>query len=268
MSLTYGENMPEIRLAKEGGLAWFTIDHQERHNALTQEMMGQLAEGLEDVAVDQSVRAIIITGAGEKAFASGGDISRFGETRKDFEATQKSAARRKAIFERMNSIEKPVIAMIRGYCMGGGLAVAMETDLRFASSDATFAIPAAKLGIAYTATGMEKLSSLVGISAAKDILFSGRRLKAEEALSLGLINRVLPADELEPYTREYCQQLAMNAPLSIAASKFVLTQLALPPASRDNDRILEKQRVAAESEDIKEGRKAFLEKRKPVFRGM
>src|SRR5690606_29425609 len=172
-----------------------------------------------------------------------------------------------AIFEKMNALDKPVITMIRGYCMGGGLAVAMETDLRFASSDSTFAIPAAKLGIAYSATGIEKLSTLVGPGAAKDILFSGRRLKADEALSLGLINRVLPPEELEAYTRDYCEQLASNAPLSIASTKFIISQLALPHASRNTARIEELQRAAAESEDLKEGRKAFMEKRKPTFHG-
>jgi len=259
--------MPEIRFTKEGALAWFVIDHPERRNALTQEMMGQLSEGLRSIADDNDVRAVVITGAGEKAFASGGDISRFGETRKDFEATQKSAAYRRAIFEQMNTLEKPVVAMIRGYCMGGGLALALEADLRFASSDATFAIPAAKLGIAYSATGIEKLAALVGPSAAKDILFSGRRIKAEEALSLGLINKVLPAEELEGFTRDYCGQLAKNAPLSIASTKFVLGQLALPVSARDYEKIAELQRAAAESEDIKEGRKAFLEKREPRFQG-
>jgi enoyl-CoA hydratase len=259
--------MPEIRLSREDGIAWLVIDHPERRNALTPEMMQQLSQGLEEIASDSATRVVVIRGAGDRAFASGGDISRFGETRKDFASTQDAAAKRKAVFAQMTSMGKPVVAMIRGYCMGGGLALALQTDLRFASSDATFAIPAARLGIAYGAEGIEKLAGLVGPSVAKDILFSARRINADEALAMGLINKILPAEELETYTRSYCAALAQNAPLSIAASKFTIEQLALPPASRDVGRIEDLQRAAAESQDIVEGRTAFMEKRNPVFRG-
>ncbi|MDI6028820.1 enoyl-CoA hydratase-related protein [Corticibacterium sp. UT-5YL-CI-8] len=260
-------SMPEIRLTKEAGLAWLIIDHPERRNALNPEMMQQLSVGLDEVAKDISVRAIVLTGAGDKAFASGGDISRFGETRKDFEASQESAAKRKAVFAKMGAMDKPVVSMIRGYCMGGGMALALQTDLRFASTDATFAIPAAKLGIAYGPEGIEKLVALVGSSVAKDILFSARRITADEALAMGLINKVLTTGELEAFTRDYCLTLAKNAPLSIASSKFIIEQLALPAGARDTIRITDLQRAAAESDDIKEGRAAFLEKRPAKFVG-
>lgn len=259
--------MPEIRLHREGAIAWITIDHQERLNALTPEMTDRLGEAFDEVAADRQVRAVVLTGAGSKAFASGGDVSRFEETRKDYAATQAAAARRAATNGKMVAMEKPVVAMIRGYCMGGGMALALHADLRFASSDAVLGIPAARLGIAYSVPGIEKLTELVGLSAAKDILFSGRRVKAGEAMALGLLDRVVEPDALENVTRAYCEMLAKNAPLSIRSSKVILGELSKPASRRDTQRIEQVQRDAADSEDIKEGRNAFAEKREPVFVG-
>lgn len=259
--------MPEIRLERRDALAWLIIDHPERRNALTPEMMVQLGEHLDTISADQSYRAVVVTGAGEKSFASGGDISRFKETRKDYSTTQAAAKRRYEVFARMTHLDRPVVAMIRGYCMGGGMALALQADLRFAASDAVFAIPAARLGIAYSPTGIETLMSLVGPSAARDILYSGRRIQADEAMALGFVNRVAEPEELESLTLEYCGQLAQNAPLSMAASKLAVRELLKPAGSRDSEALEAASRRAAESADIVEGRTAFMEKRPPQFKG-
>lgn len=260
--------MPEIRLERNGSIARLVIDHPERRNALTPEMMQQLGEGLDAITADTTLRAVVLTGAGDRSFASGGDISRFGETRKDYESTKLAADRRAAVFRRIADLDRPVIAMIHGYCMGGGMALALQADLRFAADDALFAIPAARLGIAYGAEGIEKLMALVGPSVTKDILFSARRIDAAEALSLGLVNRVVPKAELEAVTHDYCEQLARNAPLSMASSKLTVRQLLKPAGDRDYGAIELSQRRAAESADIVEGRTAFMEKREPQFRGV
>ncbi len=259
--------MPEIRLTREGALAWLTIDHPERMNALTPEMMGQLDDALARIEGDRDIRAVIITGAGRKAFASGGDISRFAETRADHTQAREAGARRDAIFARLRDLPRPVVAMIHGYCMGGGLALALQADLRFAAEGAVFAIPAARLGIAYGPGGTEQLARLVGPSRAKDILLSARRFGAEEAERMGLVNRVLPPDTLEAHTRAYCGTLAGNAPISLEATKTIMAELHKPDAERDRTAIEAVMRRAADSADFVEGRTAFMEKRKPVFRG-
>lgn len=260
--------MPQIRLTRDAHIGWLTIDHTERLNALTPEMMAQLGQGLDEIAADPGVRVVVLTGAGHKAFASGGDISRFSETRVDYASTQAAAARRGAVFGKLGELPKPVIAMIRGYCMGGGMALALQADLRFAAEGSVFGIPAARLGIAYGPSGVQKLMSLVGPARARDILFSARRIGAEEAERMGLLNRVLPADALEPYVRAYAASLAQNAPLSIEAAKLIVGELEKPEGARDAQAMEAVQKKAAESADIVEGRTAFMEKRNPDFRGV
>jgi len=259
--------MPEIRLSRQNATARLTIDHTERLNALTPEMLAQLVAALDEIEADAAVRSVVLTGAGEKAFASGGDISRFSDTQKDPESIARGNERRARAFGRLRDCPKPVISMIRGYCMGGGLALALETDLRFAAGGSTFGIPAARLGIVYGVGGVARLTDLVGPSRAKDILFSARRFDADEAFRIGLIDRVLPPDELEDFVAVYCDRLAENAPISVEASKVMVAQALLPEAARDHARMDAFHRRSAESADLVEGRTAFMEKRKPVFTG-
>lgn len=259
--------MPEIRLTKDGATAWLTIDHQERLNALTGDMLLQLDAGMDEIEADPEIRAVVLTGAGSKAFASGGDISKFGETRKNYDQTRAAGERRSAIFGRLGTLSKPTISMIRGYCMGGGMALSLQTDLRFAAEGSTFGIPAAKLGIAYGQDGIEKLVALTGPARARDILYSARKIGAEEAERMGLINKVLPFEALEGYVREYCEMLARNAPISIANSKLVIGEVLKPRDKRDHAAMEAMQKKAADSADFVEGRTAFMEKRRPVFRG-
>jgi enoyl-CoA hydratase len=221
----------------------------------------------EDYEADPSIKVVVMRGAGRRAFISGADIKSFDKTRSSEEAMRAAREAPEKLRLKLLNLEKPLIAMIYGYCLGGGLGMALNADLRFASSDSQFSVPAAHRGVAYAPAGLKSLVDLVGPSVAKDIMFSARKLKADEALRVGLINRIVDAEQLEEETIAYAETLAANAPLSIRASKFFINQLGLERAQRDEPRMEEMQRVAANSEDFKEATRSFIEKRKPVFQG-
>lgn len=256
-----------ISASKGEGLGWLVFDNPAKLNALSPGMSEDALGVIEAFGSDPEVKVVIMRGRGEKAFISGGDISSFAKTRKDAATAEKAREIPNRLAAAITHLAKPVIAMIHGYCLGGGLGMALNADMRFASSDATFGIPAALRGIAYPPDGLKKLVDLVGPSVAKDIMFSARRFDAEEALRLGLINRVFAADALEAETVKYAKILCQNAPLSIQASKFFIEQLGLERGQRDEARIAAMIRTAADSEDFKEATRSFVEKRKPVFKG-
>ena len=224
-------------------------------------------EAIQAYAADPAIKVVVMRGSGRKAFISGGDIKSFDKTRADAETARRAREAPDKLRRAMLTLEKPFIAMIYGYCLGGGLGMALNADMRFASSDSQFSVPAALRGIAYAPEGLKALVDLVGPSVAKDIMFSARRIKAEEALRIGLINRVFDAEALEAETVAYAETLAANAPLSIRASKFFINQLGLERAQRDEARMDAMQREAENSEDFKEATRSFVEKRKPVFVG-
>ncbi len=263
MNLTSGL----IRAETRGPIGWLVWDNPDKLNALSPGMSEDALAVIEAYSADPAIKVVIMRGAGRRAFISGGDIKSFGTTRADAETAARARAVPGRLRATMLNLEKPLIAMIHGYCLGGGLGMALNADLRFASEDAQFSVPAAVRGIAYAPDGLRQLVDLVGPSIAKDIMFSARRLKAEEALRVGLINRIVAADELEAETVAYAETLAANAPLSIRASKFFINQLALERAQRDEARMEAMQREAENSEDFKEATASFIEKRKPVFRG-
>ena len=250
---------------KDGGIGWMTFNNPARRNAMSMEMWEGVDRILADFEADPEVRAIVLTGAGDRAFVSGADISQFEKNRADADAAARYAAATEAGRSRLREAEKPTIAMIRGFCLGGGLGIAMTCDLRFAAEGSELGIPAARLGIAYTADNVQSLVQLVGPARAKDILFSGRRLPAEEALAIGLIDRLLPAAELEAATRDYAARLATNAPLSIRASKLTIRDLLAE--AREPGLVEALAAACFESADYREGRTAFMEKRPPVFTG-
>jgi enoyl-CoA hydratase len=252
---------------KEGGIGWVIFNHPERRNAMTPEMYDGMRAALEDYATDPKVRVVILRGEGDKAFISGADISRFGENRSTPEQVRESDARSEAANRALRECPKPTIAMIRGYCMGGGLGVAIACDLRIAAEGSWFGVPAAKLGVGYRYAGLKRLSDIVGPSFTAEIFYTGRRFTSAEALQMGLVNRVLPSAELEPYVIDYARTMANNAPLTLAAVKRCLIEMRKDPQDRDLELCQSMVEACFASRDFVEGRTAFMQKRKPAFEG-
>ena len=251
----------------EDGIGWVTFNNPERRNAISLEMWEGLAVILESFRKDDSVRVVILQGAGDRAFVSGADISEFDSKRGSAEQKASYAKVAAAANRRLLKLDKPLLAMIRGFCIGGGLATALSADVRFASPDATFGIPAAKLGLGYEYEGLKRLTDLVGPSRAKDIMFSARFMDAEEALRMGLINRICDRDSLRREITDYARLIAANAPLTIRAARAAINEVTKDPEKRDLDAINAMINACFDSEDYREGRLAFREKRKPRFRG-
>jgi enoyl-CoA hydratase/carnithine racemase len=249
------------------GIGWLVFDNQARRNAMTQEMWAQAGKALQGFAQDDAIKVVVMRGAGNKAFISGADISQFDASRNNAEAARQYAAIPDQTRQAMSAFEKPVLAMIQGFCFGAGLDVAMRADIRLAADDAVFCIPAARLGIAYGVESIRLLVDLIGPAFAKDLLFSGRKMDAYEALSIGLVNRICAADQVEEVVRAYAAQIADNAPLSIRAAKFNVNEMLKDPHLRDLDRAAQEVWNCFDSEDYREGRQAFREKRRPEFRG-
>jgi len=252
---------------KDGAIGWVIFNNPEKRNAMSLEMSEATAATMESYAKDPEVRVVILRGQGDKAFISGADISQFKERRSNAEQVKAAEAISERTSKAIRECPKPVIAMIRGYCMGGGLGTAVVCDLRIASDDSRFGVPAAKLGVGYRFNGIRRLSELVGPSFTAEIFYTGRQFSAQEALQMGLVNRVLPAAELEKYVLDYAATLAGNAPLTIAAVKRSLIELRKDPADRDLDLCQRMVDACFASEDYVEGRNAFMEKRKPAFKG-
>jgi enoyl-CoA hydratase/carnithine racemase len=252
---------------KDGAIGWMIFNNPERRNAVSIDMWRAIPDVLAAFEADPEVRVVVFTGAGDRAFVSGADISQFEAERSDSAAEARYSGASAAANAAMAGIAKPTIAMIRGYCIGGGLAVALTCDLRICSADARFAIPAARLGLGYGFGGVKALIDVVGPSVAKDILFTARHLSAEEALRVGLVNRVTETPALEPVVREYAAMIGANAPLTLRAAKLAAREAVRDP---DKRRLADVEAAVAacfDSADFKEGRTAFMEKRTPVFRG-
>jgi enoyl-CoA hydratase/carnithine racemase len=249
------------------GIGILTFNNPEKLNAISVEMAAGLAEALTAMKDDPSVRVLILTGAGEKAFISGGDISQFDKTRPNAEVAAKSAEKFRERQALLANFPKPTISMIRGYCLGGGLGVALNTDMRFAAHGSRFGIPAARLGIAYGFEGLQRLMSLVGPSRARLILFTGIRFSAEEALAFGLIDRLVAPEQLWTETLAIAKQISQNAPLAISAAKTTIGEILKDPDRRDMRAIAEIATACMDSEDFREGRRAFMDKRTPKFVG-
>jgi len=252
---------------KTGGIGWMTFSNPTKRNAMSLEMWNALAEILADFQADPAIRVVVMQGDGDKAFVSGADISQFEKNRSDAEAAASYSAVSDGARAALNALDKPLLALIRGFCMGGGLGIAMAADVRFAASDSKFGIPAANLGIAYAHDSLRRLVGLVGPAAAKDILFSARRLDAEEALRLGLINRICAPEALEAEVRAYAEAVAQKAPLSLRASKAIVNELMKPESAQDAAMMRGHVETCFNSADYTEGRRAFMEKRTPVFQG-
>ncbi|BBK34743.1 enoyl-CoA hydratase/carnithine racemase [Stella humosa] len=257
----------KIIAERRGGVGWLIFNQPERRNAISQEMWDGIAVAGTAFAADPEIRVVIMRGAGDKAFTAGADISEFEKVRADAAAEEAYHARSAAAGRAMKSLTVPLVAMIRGFCVGGGMAMAMRADLRIASSDSKFGIPAAKLGVSYAQESLERLTQLVGPSMAKHVMFLGRLYTADQALAMGLVNEVVAPEELEATVEGIAAEIAANAPLSIRAAKTMIEQSLIDAPRRDHDGNAALERACFDSEDYKEGRRAFMEKRRPVFRG-
>jgi enoyl-CoA hydratase/carnithine racemase len=246
---------------------WLTINQPERRNAISLEMWEGIARAFTVFGESAEVRSVVMTGAGDKAFTAGADISQFDKNRADAAAAERYAQISRDARQLILDLRKPVIAMIRGFCMGGGLGIAMTADIRIASEGSTFGIPAARLGIAYDTGNLTRLVGLVGPSKAKEILFTGRRYTGEQALAMGLINDIVAPDALEETVAAMCAEIAQNAPLSMEASKVTIDELMKTRPDLDADAIQGLVDACFNSADYKEGRAAFMAKRKPAFTG-
>ena len=250
----------------DGGIGWLTFNNPARRNAMSLEMWQGVGDAVEAFQHDPEVRVVVMKGAGGRAFVSGADISEFDQHRASAEQKKEYGAITARGNRWLRKLDKPLIAMIQGYCIGGGLAVALTADIRFATPESQFGIPAARLGLGYEFNSLANLARLVGPSVARDILFSARFLPAEEALRVGLINRVVPADELEAEVRAYAGLIAANAPMTVRAAKAAMQEWERDPADRDLARVEALVNACFDSDDYREGRRAFAEKRTPEFR--
>lgn len=254
--------MSDIELARDGGILTLTLNRPQRRNAMTLAMWHELRRIAEEASADDRVRALILTGAGEH-FCAGADISEFGSNRADPEQTRAYDEAVDNACAGLGAVPKPVIAAVRGFCLGGGTGIALGCDFRIASADAKFGIPAARLGVVYGLAETRNLLVTVGLPRAKRMLFTAERIEAEEARRIGLVDEIA-ADPLEA-ARRLAATMAANAPLSIAGAKAILNGLAAGTLAPETAHALSAR--AATSEDYREGRTAFLEKRAPVFRG-
>jgi len=251
----------------EDGVGWITFNQPNKRNAVSFAMWQAIPEIIEYFAESDEVRVVVLKGAGDKAFVSGADISEFEEVRNTPEQVEIYEAATGAANFALKSLEKPLIAMIRGFCIGGGMAIALTADLRVTADDGQFGVPAAKLGLGYGYSGIKELMNIVGPSFAKEIFFTGGRFNAADAEMMGLVNRVVPVDELESLVTVIATTIAENAPLTVKAAKAAINEGTKNPDERQLGLVAAMVEACFNSEDYKEGRRAFMEKRKPDFRG-
>ncbi|HXN16120.1 MAG TPA: enoyl-CoA hydratase [Usitatibacter sp.] len=264
---SYLSTTARVKAWLEGPVLHVRFNNPEKHNALSLDMWEAVPVLLDKAANDDNVRMAVFSGEGSKAFVSGADISQFQDLRAAKEAVQRYERVAEAALQGIHEFGKPTLAAIRGYCLGGGLNVAISCDLRIATSNSIFSIPATRLGLGYRFSALKNLVDLVGPGVAKDLFFTARRIDATEALAVGLINRVVETAALDALVAEYTSAIASGAPLTMKAGKRIIREVL--KSSHDVDMELCRSLITQcfESDDYTEGRRAFVEKRKPVFRG-
>lgn len=252
---------------KNGSIGRMIFNNPERHNAVSLDMWDAVDTILDDFETDPAIRVVIVSGAGGKSFVSGADISKFDKERGTKAAVDHYNERVAKAYGHVHNFTKPIIAEINGYCIGGGLGLAVSCDLRFCSAKSKFGLPAAKLGLGYPFDALKRLVDTIGPGAARDITFSARQIDSEEALRLGLVQKIIAEDELTGFIEDYAQTVAANAPLTVKSMKYIINESLKDRTDRDLDYCGKLVDEAFASEDYKEGRLAFKEKRKPVFTG-
>ena len=252
---------------KDGGIGRMIFNNPERRNAVSLDMWQTAEEILADFATDPEIRVVVVSGAGGKAFVSGADISKFDSERASEDGIRHYNEKVAAANERLETLPKPTIAEVDGFCIGGGLALSLCCDLRFCSAKSQFGLPAARLGLGYAYAGLKRLVDTVGPGAARDITFSARRLGAEEALRIGLVQKVLPDGEVHDFVAEYAATIAANAPLTVKGMKLIIGEALKDESVRDLDACQALVDDCYRSQDYVEGRTAFMEKRPPAFKG-
>jgi enoyl-CoA hydratase/carnithine racemase len=250
---------------KKGRVGWIVFDQPARRNAINGAMWRGIAPAMAQLDRDPEVRCVAFRGAGTEAFSSGADISEFEEKRSETEAVGAYDGLLDQVLHAIQDSPKPSVAMIYGFCLGGGLEIALACDLRYCAASAQFGIPAAKLGLAYNVEGHKRLLETVGHARAREIMFLGRRYNADEALAMGLVHRVVP--DLESFTEQILADLSANAPLSILNSKTIIEEYVKSSGAPDHARMEAAIERCAKSADYAEGRRAFIEKRRPQFKG-
>ncbi len=257
----------KILTEQSGAIARIIFNQPEKRNAVSLEMWEAVEAAVTRFAADDSVRILILSGAGGKAFVSGADVSKFETERASEEAVAHYNATTKRVYDLVAAFPKPTIAQIDGFCVGGGVALSLCCDLRICGEGSNFAVPAAKLGLGYPYPGLKRLVDVVGPAFAKEIFFTARRFNAEECRVMGLVNRVVPDAEVSQAAEEMAQMIAANAPMTVASTKFIVGQVLLPESETDLAACDAWVKACFDSKDYIEGRRAFLEKREAKFVG-
>lgn len=260
--------MAELIIKKEGAIGWIIFSNMAKFNAMSFDMWQGLPKAFDDFEADPQVNVIVLAGDGEKAFVSGADISQFEKQRGTADAQAVYNAAVELAYTAPSRCAKPVIAKIRGICMGGGMGIAAACDIRIAASDAVFRMPAARMGLGYNYVGMERFVNLMGPANAADIFFSARKFDAPEAMRMGYVNRVVDVAQFDAEVLAYAQLIGENAPLTIKAAKRTIREIRTDSDKRDVDVVQKMVDVCFASADYKEGRTAFMEKRTPQFKGV
>jgi len=258
----------KLLMQKDGPIGWIIFNQPEKRNAVSQEMWEAMPEYVEDLASDDAIRVVVLRGAGDRAFVAGADISQFKDRRRNMDDEEEYRRISARGHDALAHLAKPLLAMIHGYCIGGGVGIAITCDMRLASDDSRFGVPAARLGLGYHWSGMEKLMKLVGPAYTKEIFFTARTdFTAQDALRMGLVNQVVPKADLERFTRDYAEMIARNAPLTLRSAKTTVEQLLRPGEQRDLALLDKLIADCFNSQDYQEGVRAFSEKRRPQFQG-
>jgi len=256
-----------LRVEKRGATGWIVFDQPAKRNAINGAMWRGIPPAMQQFDADPEVRCVAFRGAGSEAFSAGADISEFESRRANEEAVGQYDDLLDRVLHSIQGSLKPSVAMISGYCLGGGVEIALACDLRYCSASSQFGVPAARLGLAYNVEGHKRLLETVGHARAREIMFLGRRYRADEALAMGMVHRVLADGELESFVGEVLQTLSENAPLSIANTKTIIEEYVKSSGTPDGARMRAAMERCARSDDYQEGRRAFMEKRKPKFKG-